>query len=181
MTLEEAKKIRFCNGRGYSTIEFIQALQLTEEIKNNNTMTEENKQLLLKDLCGRIPYGVICHYNCVIPIEGRELHKANCKDVLKGIIPTSDGHIGFMVGFDRVNALEGDIKPYLRPMSSMTEEEKKEFQACHCVYELHPDFQPMMCNLANELNMFDWLNKHHFDYRGLIEKGLALEANEGYV
>ena len=69
-----------------------------------------------------------------------------------------------------------DIKPYLRPMSSMTEKEKKEFQACHCVYELHPDFQPMMCNLANELNMFDWLNEHHFDYRGLIEKGLALEA-----
>ena len=88
--------------------------------------------------------------------------------------------------------------PYLRPISSMTEEEKKEFQACHCVYELHPDFQPMMCNLANELNMllhpdfqpmmcnlanelnmFDWLNAHHFDYRGLIEKGLALEAPEG--
>ena len=40
-------------------------------------MTKEEKQLLLKDLCARLPYGVICHYNCVIPIEGRELHKAN--------------------------------------------------------------------------------------------------------
>ena len=73
-------------------------------------MTQEEKQLLLKDLCGRIPYGVICHYNCVIPIEGRELHKANCKDVLKGIIPTSDGHIGFMVGFDKVNEHHLDIR-----------------------------------------------------------------------
>ena len=74
---------------------------------------------------------------------------------------------------------DSSFKPYLRPMSSMTEEEKKEFQACHCVYELHPDFQPMMCNLANELNMFDWLLSHHFDFRGLIEKGLAIEAPEG--
>ena len=127
-------------------------------------MTQEEKQLLLKDLCGRIPYGVICHYNCVIPIEGRELCKTNCKDVLKGIIPTSDGHIGFMVGSDKVNALEGDIKPYLRPMSSMTEEEYKEFG-----YDV----------LRYTPREFDWLNKHHFDYRGLIEKGLALEAPEG--
>ena len=69
-----------------------------------------------------------------------------------------------------------DVKPYLRSMSSMTEEEKKEFQACHCVYEMHPDFQPMMCNLANELNMFDWLLEHHFDVRGLIGKGLAIDC-----
>ena len=37
----------------------------------------------------------------------------------------------------------------------------------------------MMCNIANEQSMFDWLKVHHFDYRGLIEKGLALEAPEG--
>lgn len=129
-------------------------------------MTQEEKQLLLKDLCGRIPYGVICHYNCVIPIEGRELCKTNCKDVLKGIIPTSDGHIGFMVGSDKVNALEGDIKPYLRPLSSMTEEEENEYRAINCYEGLFP---------SNE-DALDYVLEHHLDIRNLIEKGLALEA-----
>lgn len=119
-------------------------------------MTNEEKQLLLKDLCVRLPYGVILNVN-----NGKYRED---KKIWPGLFDS-----------DRL----WDAKPYLLPMSSMTEEEKKEFQACHCVYELHPDFQPMMCNLANELNMFDWLNTHHFDYRGLIVKGLALEALEG--
>lgn len=59
------------------------------------------------------------------------------------------------------------IKPYLRSMSSMTEEEEKQFQDVN-LYEL-----PYM------VEGLDWLNAHHFDYRGLIEKGLALEAPEG--
>ena len=145
-------------------------------------MTQEEKQLLLKDLCDRIPYGVICHYDCVIPIEGREFHKANCKDVLKGIIPTSDGHIGFMVGFDRVNALEGDIKPYLRPLLSMTEEEKREFDD-FCVIDEFAWEGNSEIGYKNQAiimsDAIDWLNKHHFDYRGLIEKGLAFEAPDG--
>lgn len=116
-------------------------------------MEQEDKQLLFKDLCARLAYGVKVHSDG-IPHE----------QILIGYIPDIEHY---------------NIKPYLRPMSSMTEEEKKEFQACHCIYELHPDFQPMMCNLANELNMFDWLNAHHFDYHNLIEKGLALEASEG--
>jgi hypothetical protein len=73
------------------------------------------------------------------------------------------------------------IKPYLRSMSSMTEDEKKEYRktqitkwikSVDCTnggYYVHRD----------TLKTFDWLNKHHFDYRGLIEKGLALEAPEG--
>ena len=115
-------------------------------------MTQNDKQLLLITLCGMLPYGV------------------KYQDRIDGGIHILS--LGIIHHYDR-------FIPYLRPISSMTEEEKKEFQACHCVYELHPDFQPMMCNLANELNMFDWLNAHHFDYRGLIEKGLALEAPEG--
>ena len=130
-------------------------------------MTQENKQLLLKDLCMRIPYRT---FVCLNP--GAYNKPEKCR--LTGI---DDEQVYLNVDSD---PFEIDyIKPYLRSMSSMTEEEKKEFQACHCVYELHPDFQPMMCNLANELNMFDWLNTHHFDYRGLIGKGLALEAPEG--
>lgn len=126
-------------------------------------MTQEEKQLLLQDLCGRLPYGV----KGIITYNGD-------KDIF-----TIKGIFNILFLSDTECCHIEDFKPYLRPMSSMTNEEKKEFQACHCIYELHPDFQPMMCNLANELNMFDWLNKHYFDYRGLIEKGLALEAPEG--
>ena len=115
-------------------------------------MAQEEKQLLLKVICTMLPYGV------------------KYQDRIDGGIHILS--LGIIHHYDR-------FIPYLRPMSSMTEEEKKEFQACHCVYDLHPDFQPMMCNIANEQNMFDWLNKHHFDFRGLIEKGLALEAPEG--
>ena len=145
-------------------------------------MTQEEKQLLLIDLCARLPYGVICHYNCVIPIEGRELHKANCKDILKGIIPTSDGHIGFMVGYDKVNALEGDIKPYLRPMSSMTEEEKEYIKNRWCYNDWDIDGPSSLwrekIDVEDAEGIIDYFNEHHFDYRGLIEKGLAFEAPE---
>lgn len=122
-------------------------------------MTPEEKELLLKDLSARIPYQPLCK------ITDTEYDFCEC-----------DRPLGYSLrDFVGNNVI---IKPYLRSMSSMTEKEKKEFQACHCVYELHPDFQPMMCNLVNELNMFDWLNKHHFDYRDMIPIGLALEASE---
>ena len=62
-----------------------------------------------------------------------------------------------------------DIKPYLRPMSSMTEEELDKYEEL----EWAGDFETL------SLPLLDWLNRKMFDYRGLIEKGLALEAPEG--
>ena len=125
-------------------------------------MTQDDKDLLLQDLCARLPYGVKVE-SVFINADtkkrkscGIEVFDATC------ILMIRDGF--------------GEFKPYLFPLSSMTEEELKEFQACHCVYDLHPDFQPIMCNIANEQNMFDWLNAHHFDYRGLISMGLAIDA-----
>ena len=125
-------------------------------------MTQDDKDLLLQDLCARLPYGVKVE-SVFINTDtkkrkscGIEVFDATC------ILMIRDGF--------------GEFKPYLFPLSSMTEEELKEFRACHCVYDLHPDFQPIMCNIANEQNMFDWLNAHHFDYRGLISMGLAIDA-----
>lgn len=126
-------------------------------------MTQEEKSLLLKDLSARWPYGVI-----VDPID--------CgKAILVGI---KDG--GLLL-FDTIHKKEYDkpwdieyIKPYLRPMSSMTAEEYKEYDS-------------KRSHICDEYNRYcfetvesiDWLLEHHFDYRGLIEKGLALEALEG--
>ena len=117
-------------------------------------MTQEDKQLLLQDLCARLPYGVKCDrygnsYKLVdIDIE-RELV----------YLLRDEQYVPYSI-------LRGDIiKPYLRPMSSMTEEEKDEYKR---VIETLLWTEEM-----------DFYNKYHFDYRGLIEKGLALEAPEG--
>lgn len=123
-------------------------------------MTPEEKQLLLKDLCARLPYGVICktkkgdgHLNSINQsIFGTE-YGININPLKRNYF--SDGITE-----------EQDIKPYLRPMSSMTKEEKKEYEAT-C-----PDWN-------ETLETYDWLNKKGFDYRGLIPMGLALEAKEG--
>jgi hypothetical protein len=119
------------------------------------------------------------------------ISKANAEGELKGIIPLSDGHIGFMVDYDKINALEGDIKPYLRSLSSMTEEELNDLsQYSGLVYDnlilesFQNDTYKCLDFYLNEVPadvvilVFDWLNKNHFDYRGLIPKGLALEAPE---
>lgn len=112
--------------------------------------------MVLKDLCARLPYKV------------KVLHKdENSK---KNIITTLVGYNGHYVE----TFIDGlcyhlelyDFKPYLRPMSSMTDEEKKEYK--HLV--------AFSGNHYGAANFVDWLNAHHFDYRGLIEKNLALEA-----
>jgi hypothetical protein len=117
------------------------------------------------------------------------ISKANAEGELKGIIPLSDGHIGFMVDYDKINALEGDIKPYLRSLSSMTEEEKKELSKKYNWRIGNGQIQiryhsqgcwddETECLTEEYIILFDWLNKHHFDYRELIKKGLALEVPE---
>ena len=127
-------------------------------------MTQEDKELLFKDLSARLPY----HVRLKVWLKEGPTEE--------GFLDLEHNYADVLLdAFYYTNKIK-DIKPYLRPMSSMTEEEEKEFKACHCVYDLHPDFQPMMCTIMNECNMFDWLNAHHFDYRGLIPKGLALVA-----
>ena len=137
-------------------------------------MTQEEKDLLLKDLSARLPYGVICYGITKDTDEddnyiGKEvtnilyeLHSYKCHYGLVGLMNECD--------------IES-IKPYLRPMSSMTEEEQKEFVQFHCV-NLCPVIINNMLTLDNESKMFDWLNAHHFDCRGLIERGLAIEVTE---
>lgn len=125
-------------------------------------MTKEEKQLLLNDLCARLPYGIIC--------------KLSAKDADVSI--TEKLKLG---GLEHFISGTMEIKPYLRPMSSMTEEENEELK-----YEIELELQALegedghnTVSAAPAAFEIDFYNKHRIDYRGLIPKGLALEAPEG--
>jgi len=128
-------------------------------------MTQEERELLRKDLCARLHYGVKVHLS-------RKHNRHEEDTVLNNVIITKDGLVvSNIIGY---NYLLSEIKPYLRPMSSMTEEEKKIYSNFFISKEIDNfDF-----DIPN-YDTIDWLNAHHFDYRGLIEKGLAIEAPKG--
>lgn len=139
-------------------------------------MTQEHKELLFKDICARLPYGVIVE------------------------TPKGKGHVcdinltifGYEFGVNvnptiRDNFSISYVKPYLFPFSSMTEEQKKEISEIYNYhnYGLYIEIfnhsegywdNDTSCNLQDYLWLEDWYNKNHFDYRGLIEKGLAIDA-----
>ena len=121
-------------------------------------MTNEEKSILLKDLCARLPYKPIVHARW----SYRE----------------TDGTIKYKEADRELEINDfyaiGDVKPYLRPMESMTEEEKKEFtkvlvKSQDCSYEN---------NESSTTIVNDWYLSKGFDVRGLISIGLALEAPE---
>lgn len=129
-------------------------------------MKVEDKQLLLKDLCSRLPYDVIVEYG--VKYEGRDLGEKKGK--LTGRMLDSYFY-NITVGLSDVYS----IKPYLRPMSSMTEEEMVEFKWLNDQCDNMPTYEYVP---VENYRIFDWLNRHHFDYRGLIPKGLAIEVTE---
>ena len=138
------------------------------------TMKEEDKELLLRDLCARLPYGVMLHIESEITIDSKfnaiSLPPFNhpCEaDLCDGICGLNWEHIQL-------------VQPYLRPMSSMTEEEYEQYRKFSyygAAGYRNNDYKEMVATPSFE--KMDFLNAHHFDYRGLIEKGLALEAPKG--
>lgn len=116
-------------------------------------MEQKDKELLFKDLCARLPYGVKVY-------AGEDLAMTLKQIDYKGFCESWEN--------EDFKCHSRWMFPYLRPMSSMTEEENTKFQ-----------FMPYDPNAITAIKEIDWLNAHHFDYRGLIEKGLALEASEG--
>ena len=123
-------------------------------------MTLEDRELLLKDLSGRLPYGVKVLDNS---------HKNYGVSKLINI-----GIDGSMLIDNEANDTQyypiiDETKPYLRPISSMTGEELDKYEEL----EWDGDFEHL------SLPLLDWLNKKMFDYRDLIRKGLALAAPDG--
>jgi len=123
-------------------------------------MTQNDKQLLIKDLCARLPYDTIISVNNGKYREDVKLHPH------------------YIFDWD---AERWDAKPYFRPMSSMTEEEMSELRQWGCLCMTPDDCveDVGVYGAIHSIPVIDWLNAHHFDYRGMIEKGLALPAKEG--
>ena len=126
-------------------------------------MTQEHKELLLKDLCARLPYGIKFLRESWNYEWDQEL---SVIEVLEDI--DKDGYINRT----KVYNVE-DIKPCLFSLSSMTDEQYDQLYIDSRVKE---DSIDIIDALANDMDAIDWLNKNHFDYRGLIEKGLAIDA-----
>lgn len=130
-------------------------------------MTQEEKKLLLKDLSARLPYGV----NGLITFHKTMGENSTFKSVIDGKL------------YDRFANLQESwydnipsIKPYLRPMSSMTEEEKAFLDATK---ETEYTKTGLTGDCVLTLESYDYLNSIHIDYRGLIPMGLAFEAKDG--
>ena len=121
-------------------------------------MTQEEKDLLLKDLCGRLPYGV-------------KFQSENIETAF--FVDTSDNEVWIN------GTCIDDFKPYLFPLSSMTDEQK---YTCPIgvanldTFIKNESWTYLEITPDSILCLIDWLNKNHFDYRGLIEKGLAIDV-----
>ena len=132
-------------------------------------MTQEEKDLLLDDLCARLSHGVKIQVN-------DKIETLDSIDILDKVV----GYDSFLASY-----LE-EVKPYLFPLSSMTDEQKKELKQYTCPngtgyfdgYSLCCPVNHFGENIPFEFmsRIIDWLNKNHFDYRGLIEKGLAIDC-----
>ena len=116
-------------------------------------MTQEEKHLLLTDLCARLPYGVLCSIGLDYPLPLQRLYIGKLDGILFDFYEDGEDYQVYL----------SEVKPYLRPMSSMTEEEKEEFISFNGTDGCY-------------IKTMDFCHKHHLDNRGLIPMGLALEA-----
>ena len=130
-------------------------------------MIQEEKELLLRDLCARLPYGVKLNFYAAAT-------KENYTCTLLGIEPNDDKSIIAKVDNGAFMFPSEHIKPYLRPMSAMTEEEFDDFSDII----IPVDGGKAIVEEENSHKYVDFCNAHHFDYRGLIPMSLALEATK---
>ena len=138
-------------------------------------MTQEDKDLLLKDLCARLPYGVkVAFFN-------EELTYHSEPKTLTGIECINNLNYSSLEDEDGNTTIVEFVKPYLFPLSSMTDEQKKKYNWLkHSVFVCHYEYGDVEeeIELYDSPESFEYLIENHFDYRGLIEKGLAIDATD---
>ena len=143
-------------------------------------MTQEDKELLLKDLCARLPYGVKCIVTKSRIEEGQKGDVGKIGWVCLEVVDCIGDREPFFSEF-------GNFKPYLFPLSSMNEEQCYKFYCGFVENETdYNDFKKyyfdgclwskVLTSINDCSDIIDWFNKNHFDYRDLIEKGLAIDA-----
>ena len=132
-------------------------------------MTQENKELLLKDLCARLPYGIKVESVFINP-DTKE-HKSCGIEVFDAtsLLMIRDGL--------------GEFKPYLFPLSSMTEEQKKYINDRWGInedfdFEIDPNWGKYFVDLGDAVGFINWCYENHFDINGLIPRGLAEDATD---
>lgn len=123
-------------------------------------MTQEDKELLVRDICARLPYGVKCSFG----VDDAIYEICGINPICCGASEIQATHIK--------SGINGDFtlnvcKPYLFPLSSMTEEQIKEFNSIT---------QKCSTYIGKSILLTDFCNKHHIDWRGFIEKGIAIDA-----
>ena len=131
-------------------------------------MKQEDKELLLKDLCARLPYGVKINENTQgdFTVIGLTTERVFTTCEVEGC------HNDFPIEY---------VKPYLFPLSSMSNEQKREY---HMLLTDIPTYEYAGGDIVTVIETYDnwrsidYLNANHFDYRGLIEDGLAIDASE---
>ena len=132
-------------------------------------MTQENKELLLKDLCARLPYGVkayVKNWSNFKTYEDVYVVKSTFPSLNEVHVQSETGSLDVIIGY-----YDYEFKPYLFPMSYIDDNEK-----LFAEYITTLTYDSNTHSAAPTIKTFDFYNKHHIDYRGLIEKGLALDA-----
>lgn len=140
-------------------------------------MTRENEELLLKDLCARLPYGAMLNI----------IYNEFTNETFNARISTIDycGEIKVRYGYEEYEqaySLE-QIKPYLFPFSNMTEEQKKYITDRwgineHFDFEIDPNWGKYFVKLGDVVSFINWCYENHLDVNGLIPKGLAIDATD---
>ena len=136
-------------------------------------MIQEDKDLLLRDLSSRLRYGVILQ--CCERV-GEQLYSIDDKGLINNDYDIEE------------------VKPFLFPLSAMTEEQKKEISKRYNYHDYYDGLSIEItyhsegywdddnsCNLRDYLWLIEWFNKNHFDYRGLIDMGLAIDATNSNI
>ena len=124
-------------------------------------MTQEDKALLLKDLCARLPYDTVCQ------VEFKSDGRYESRNMILSGIFKDEAYFTIENG----SVYSNDYKPYLFPLPSITEEQKMFLKQQNWCITISTSG-----TVETTIEGINWLNKSHFDYRGLIEKGLAIDA-----